>query len=133
MQRITITIDDDLLETLDQMSEKLGYQSRSEALRDIVRRRLAEEAMGQTGQKGYGVLSYVYQHNTRELAGRLTTAQHHHHELMISTLHVHLNHDNCLEVAIFKGEMAKIQHFSSEVTAQRGVRHGHLQCIPDEH
>ncbi len=131
MQRITITIDDDLLDTLDQMSERRGYQSRSEALRDIVRRTLAEEATGMAEQRGYGVLSYVYEHNTRELAGRLTTSQHHHHELMVSTLHVHLNHDECLEVAILKGDMAEIQHFSSAMTAQRGVRHGHLQCIPD--
>lgn len=130
MQRITITIDDDLLETLDLMSDKRGYQSRSEALRDIVRRALAEEAANLEGQKGYGVLSYVYEHNTRDLAGRLTTAQHNHHGLITSTLHVHLNHDDCLEVSILKGNLEDIQHFSSEVTSQRGVRHGHLQCIP---
>lgn len=132
MQRITITIDDDLLETLDQMSEKRGYQSRSEALRDIVRGALAQQAASQGGQKGYGVLSYVYEHNTRELAGRLTTTQHHHHDLITSTLHVHLNHDDCLEVSIMKGNLEDIEHFSSEVISQRGVRHGHLQCIPDK-
>ena len=132
MQRITITIDDDLLETLDALSEKRGYQSRSEALRDIVRRTLAEEASTQADQTGYAVLSYVYEHNTRELASRLVTTQHAHHNLNVSTLHVHINHDDCLEVSVLKGNLQEIQHYSDEMIAQRGVHHGHLQCIPDD-
>ncbi|BDH47685.1 nickel-responsive regulator [Salmonella enterica subsp. enterica serovar Choleraesuis] len=132
MQRITITIDDPLLETLDALCQRRGYQSRSEALRDLTRRALAEEQSHQPEAQGYAVLSYVYEHETRELAGRLATAQHHHHDLSVSTLHVHVNHDDCLEVSILKGGMGEIQQFADGIIAQRGVRHGHLQCLPDK-
>lgn len=131
MQRITITIDDDLLATLDRLSDKRGYQSRSEALRDIVRQSLAEEAATEADQHGYAVLSYVYEHETRELSSRLVAAQHQHHDLSVSTLHVHVSHDDCLEVAILKGNLRDIQHYADEIISQRGVHHGHLQCIPD--
>lgn len=132
MQRITITIDDNLLETLDNLVKRRGYKSRSEALRDIVRNTLDEEASLEESHQGYAVLSYVYEHETRELASRLASTQHHHHDLSVSTLHVHINHDDCLEVSVLKGEIGDIQRFSDSVISQRGVRHGHLQCIPDE-
>ncbi|MGL5287491.1 MAG: nickel-responsive transcriptional regulator NikR [Aeromonas sp.] len=134
MQRITITMDDDLVETLDQLSARRGYNNRSEALRDIVRTALAQEATGDNQQQGFAVLSYVYEHEKRDLASRIVSAQHHHHDLSVATLHVHINHDDCLEIAVLKGQMGEIQHFADDVTSQRGVRHGHLQCLPiDEH
>lgn len=132
MQRITISIDDDLLETLDALCLRRGYRSRSEALRDITREALAIEQSHSPQSQGYAVLSYVYEHETRELAGRLASAQHHHHYLSVSTLHVHINHDDCLEVSILKGDMGEIRHFADGIIAQRGVRHGHLQCLPDK-
>lgn len=133
MQRITITIDDDLLATLDGLCQRRGYQSRSEALRDITRRTLADEQRLAPQAQGYAVLSYVYQHKTRELAGRLASASHHHHDLSVSTLHVHVNHYDCLEVSILKGPLGNIQQFADAIVAQRGVRHGYLHCLPDTH
>ena len=116
MQRVTITLDDDLLETLDSLSQRRGYNNRSEAIRDILRSALAQEATQQHGTQGFAVLSYVYEHEKRDLA----------------TLHVHINHDDCLEIAVLKGDMGDVQHFADDVIAQRGVRHGHLQCLPKE-
>ncbi len=84
MQRVTITLDDDLLE------------------------------------------------KKRDLASRIVSTQHHHHDLSVATLHVHINHDDCLEIAVLKGDMGDVQHFADDVIAQRGVRHGHLQCLPKE-
>ena len=117
MQRVTITLDDDLLETLDSLSQRRGYNNRSEAIRDILR---------------FAVLSYVYEHEKRDLASRIVSTQHHHHDLSVATLHVHINHDDCLEIAVLKGDMGDVQHFADDVIAQRGVRHGHLQCLPKE-
>ncbi|SCC22350.1 nickel-responsive transcriptional regulator NikR [Kosakonia oryziphila] len=132
MQRVTITLDDDLLETLDNLSEQRGYNNRSEALRDILRSALTQESTQNSEQQGYAVLSYVYEHEKRDLASRIVATQHHHHELSVATLHVHISHDDCLEIAVLKGKMGDVQHFADDVIAQRGVRHGHLQCLTEE-
>ncbi|MDK9357505.1 nickel-responsive transcriptional regulator NikR [Lelliottia wanjuensis] len=132
MQRVTITLDDDLLETLDSLSQRRGYNNRSEALRDILRGALAQETAQEHGRNGFAVLSYVYEHEKRDLARRLVSTQHHHHDLSVATLHVHVSHEDCLEIAVLKGDMGDIQHFADDVIAQRGVRHGHLQVLPDE-
>lgn len=131
MQRVTITLDDDLLATLDNLSQRRGYNNRSEAIRDILRDALTEEATVKPQTHGYAVLSYVYEHEKRDLASRIVAAQHHHHDLSVATLHVHINHDDCLEIAVLKGNMGEVQHFADDVIAQRGVRHGHLQRIAD--
>ncbi len=78
-------------------------------------------------------LSYVYEHETRELSKRLTAAQHHHHDLSVSTLHVHLSNVDCLEVTVLKGTAAEVRAFADTVTSQRGVRHGQLNLIPASH
>ena len=80
MQRVTITLDDDLLETLDSLSQRRGYNNRSEAIRDILRSALAQEATQQHGTQGFAVLSYVYEHEKRDLASRIVSTQHHHHD-----------------------------------------------------
>ena len=109
-----------------------SYNNRSEAIRDILRSALAQEATQQHGTQGFAVLSYVYEHEKRDLASRIVSTQHHHHDLSVATLHVHINHDDCLEIAVLKGDMGDVQHFADDVIAQRGVRHGHLQCLPKE-
>lgn len=133
MQRISITIDEDLLAGIDALSARRGYSSRSEAVRDIVRERLAQEqtaAKGEDGSHCVAALSYVYAHETRELSKRLTATQHHHHDLSVSTLHVHLSNADCLEVTVLKGKTEDVRHFADAVTSQRGVRHGQLNIIP---
>ena len=132
MQRVTITLDDDLLDTLDNLSARRGYNNRSEALRDILRGALAQESEQNNEQQGYAVLSYVYEHEKRDLARRIVATQDHHHDLSVATLHVHISHDDCLEIAVLKGKMGDVQHFADDVIAQRGVRHGHLQCLAAE-
>lgn len=132
MQRVTLTLDDYLLAALDALSARRGYHNRSEAVRDILRDALNQDPPSPESRRGYAVLSYVYEHEKRELASRLVATQHHHHDLSVATLHVHISHDDCLEIAVLKGDMAEVQHFADDVIAQRGVRHGHLQCLADE-
>lgn len=131
MQRVTVTLDDDLMVEIDRLIETRGYQNRSEAIRDLARAGLKQAAQ-ETGsrQTCVGVLSYVYDHAARDLARRLTSTFHDHHDLTISSLHVHLDHDNCLEVGILKGPMADVQHFAEHVIAERAVRHGSLHLVP---
>ena len=137
MQRITITIDDDLLARLDALVAASGYQNRSEALRDLTRAGLerAEQATA-PDRAAVAALVYVYDHATRELAKRLSNAFHDHHHMAVSTMHVHLDHDSCLEVTVLKGQASDIRHFADHVIAERGVRHGEVFMLPagsDDH
>ncbi|MCK8785540.1 nickel-responsive transcriptional regulator NikR [Roseomonas sp. NAR14] len=131
MQRVTISIDDDLLETVDALCARRGYASRSEAVRDLVRDALARERLPGDGDAAcVAALTYVYDHETRELPRRLTHAQHHHADLSVATLHVHLDRHDCLEVAVLRGPVGAVRAFADAVVTQRGVRHGQLQLIP---
>ena len=135
MQRITLTVDDDLVLALDRHMKKHRYGSRSEALRDILRDAQAKDGLA-TSQTGGGyciaTLAYVYDHETRALGRRLIQAQHQHHDLQVATLHVHLDHEACLEVSVLRGPTKEIRALADKTTSQRGVRHGHLHLVPAE-
>ena len=131
MQRISITIDDDLLEAIDALGARRGYASRSEALRDIVREAMTrEQSAGPAETPCFATLSYVYEHETRDLARRLTSAQHHHHDLSVATMHVHVGEHDCLEAVVLKGSVEEVRAFADSVITQRGVRHGALHVFP---
>jgi CopG family transcriptional regulator, nickel-responsive regulator len=133
MQRITVTVDDELLEAIDRMIARRGYQNRSEAIRDLTRAGMAEiDEHSLTDHQGVAALVYVYDHEGRALAKRLTRAFHDHHDLSLATMHVHLDHESCLEVAILRGAINDIRHFAEQVIAERGVRHGKLVAVPVE-
>jgi CopG family transcriptional regulator, nickel-responsive regulator len=133
MQRITVTIDDELLAAIDKMIARRGYQNRSEAIRDLTRAGLAElDERSLADQQGVAVLVYVYDHEGRALVKRLTRAFHDHHDLSLATMHVHLDHESCLEVAVLRGAMNDIRYFAAHVVSERGVRHGKLVAIPVE-
>jgi CopG family transcriptional regulator, nickel-responsive regulator len=134
VQRITITIDDDLLSSIDELCRRHHYTSRSEAIRDLVRQaETRERASHGAGSKCVATLSYVYEHHTRDLARRLTNSQHDHHDLSVATLHVHLDQEDCLEVAVLQGRVDHVQALADSITSQRGVRHGHLEILPAPH
>lgn len=130
MQRITITIDDDLLETVDAFAARRGYATRSEAMRELLRRAAALQPDGDQDRPCVAALSYVYDHHTRELSQRITKAFHDHHDLTVASMHVHLDQGSCLEVAVLAGATEAVHAFADAVTAQRGVRHGELHVIP---
>ncbi|MFC0283292.1 nickel-responsive transcriptional regulator NikR [Camelimonas abortus] len=131
MQRITITIDDGLLAELDRMIALRNYPNRSEALRDLARAGLREAAL-QAGAAGrcFGVLSYVYDHEARNLSTRLTAMHHQAHDLTVSSLHVHIDSGRCLEVSILRGDAAALRTFADGVISQKFLEHGALTIIP---
>ncbi len=131
MQRITITLDDDLMEALDRAIAERGYQNRSEAIRDFTRAGMqqAAESAGRSGEC-VAALVYVYDHAQRDLSKRLVDNAHHHHALSLATMHVHLDEANCMEVTALRGPGAEVQHFADHVIAERGVRYGRVVMIP---
>lgn len=133
MQRITITLDDDLMEELDRAIAARGYQNRSEAIRDFTRAGIqqADETSGESG-RCVAALVYVYDHAARDLSRRLVESYHGHHDLSMATLHVHLDDHNCMEVTTLRGTGAEVRHFADHIIAERGVRYGRLVMIPVE-
>lgn len=131
MERVTISLDDELLATFDAFIARQGYENRSEAIRDLLRERL--EAGGDVedaeAKHAVGCLSYVYNHHQRQLPQRLTQAQHDHHDFVLTTLHVHLDHDNCLEVVLLRGPTRDLRAFAEATIAETGVRHGRLHLV----
>ncbi len=133
MQRITITLDDELVAALDRVIAVCGYQNRSEAIRDLARTGMAQlQDEANDSQAGVAALVYVYSHRERELAKRLTGSFHDRHDLSVASMHVHLDHDSCLEVALLRGGMRDVRDFARHVVSERGVRHGRLVAVPVE-
>ena len=133
MQRITISVDDDLLDQFDSYMAAKGYGNRSEAFRDLVRDRLSVDRL-RPEVKGYclACFSFVYNHHKRELSRRLIEAQHAHHDLGVTTLHVHLDHENCMEAMILQGRAEDVRSFADAISAEGGVRNANLHLLPVE-
>jgi CopG family transcriptional regulator, nickel-responsive regulator len=133
MQRITITLDDELVTALDRVIAACGYQNRSEAIRDLARAGMAQvQEEADDSPAAVAALAFVYDHRERELAKRLTGSFHDRHDLSLASMHVHLDHDSCLEVAVLRGAMRDVRDFARHVVAERGVRHGRLVTVPVE-
>ena len=131
MQRLTISLDDELAQAFDQLILRRGYANRSEAVRDLLRRELGENDLTRgTAKQCVAVLSYVFDHHERQLSSRLTTLQHDHHDLAIATMHAHISHDDCVETVIMRGATSQVEEFAHSVIAETGVRHGQIHLIP---
>jgi CopG family nickel-responsive transcriptional regulator len=131
MDRITISMDDTLAHQFHEFIRNHGYSNRSEAIRDLIRRQIGNESLVQDHSAHcVGTLTYVYNHNERDLAARLNRQQHSHHDLVLSTIHTHLDHDHCLETMLLRGPTARIRQFADSVMAESGVHHGGLHLVP---
>src|SRR5436309_4291467 len=124
LTRISISLEEPLLEAFDRHLAGKGYATRSEAIRDLIRDRLIVEETEHPEGEQVAVITLVYDHHARELAARLIDKQHHHHELVISSLHVHLGERHCLEVSVLRGPTGKVRHRGEELLGTRGVLHG---------
>ncbi|SET54354.1 transcriptional regulator, CopG family [Nitrosomonas marina] len=133
MKRFTISLDDQLSAQFDALMQSRGYTNRSEAVRDMIRELLEKEHL-KNENEGYCIasLSYIYNHHENDLANRITSVQHSQHDLTLSSLHVHMDHHNCLEVVILRGTIQKVSDFANQIIATRGVRHGKLFMVPVE-
>lgn len=126
LNRIGVAIDADLLEQFDALIASRGYGSRSEAFRDLIRDALFNEASGHEESMVVGTVTLIYDHRQRMLSDRLTAAQHEFHHEMLSTLHVHLDHDHCLEVVVVRGRAGQVRKVADLLISMKGVKHGRL-------
>jgi len=126
VSRFSISLPPSLLQQFDEMSKEKGYDNRSLAIGDMMRDRLVEHRQKFGNEDIAGTITLVYDHHKQHVQAALTDIQHDHHEVIVSSVHVHLDHDNCLEVLVVRGQAAVIKKIADELTAAKGVKHGKL-------
>jgi CopG family transcriptional regulator, nickel-responsive regulator len=126
LSRIGVAIDASLLEQFDQLIARRGYTNRSEAFRDLIRDQLIETTAELPDAIVVGTVTLVYDHHVRMLSERLTELQHQAFHNVLSTLHVHLDHDYCLEVTVLKGKSSSVRRLADALISTKGVKHGRL-------
>lgn len=133
IERIGVSLDKELLLMFDELIAKQGYQSRSEAIRDLVRRQLSEERLGDPKSRAVAAVFLVYDHHSTKLAGRLIDLQHSHSLSSslqaISSLHVHLDERDCLEVIVLRGRVGEINEVAESILSMKGVKLGRLNVM----
>lgn len=124
--RFGVSMERELSKKFDRLIAGHGYANRSEAIRDMVRKELVLQEWSDPEAEAVGTVTLVYDHHVRELGDRLIDLQHEHHDVVVSSTHVHLNHDHCLEVLVLRGRARLVQHLADQLIAARGVLHGKL-------
>jgi len=130
LARFGVSIDEELLDAFDVLCQRRGYATRSEAIRDLIRKELTEDQWGEKGVCG-GTLTLVYDHHKHDLARRLMAIQHDCHSLIVATMHVHLDHANCMECLALKGETESVRQLAERLITCRGVKYGVFNRAPN--
>ena len=128
LSRVGISLEKELLDQFDEIIEEKGYVNRSEAIRDLIRETLVnkEWEKATSGDDRVAVVTLVYDHHKHELGHKLTHLQHHAHEVVVSSMHIHMDKRNCLEVLILKGKGADILDLGNRLISTKGVKMGKL-------
>ncbi len=124
--RFGVSMEKELLDQFDSLCSARGYENRSEAIRDMVRNLLIENKLKEENTEGVGTLTLVYNHHQRELEEKLTEYQHHHLNVIVSSVHLHLTAHLCLEVLLLRGKAKEIKKVADGLIATKGVQHGKL-------
>ncbi len=123
LARFGVSIPKELLKAFDEYIERKHYANRSEAIRDLIRQKLVEEEWRESKEEVIGVITYLFNHHKRELAERLIEVQHDHYNKIITTQHIHIDHERCLEVVLVKGKANEIKTLADKIQALKGVLH----------
>jgi len=124
--RTGVALDSDLLKRFDRLIRKEGYENRSEAFRDLIRDRLNDDSLRSGDPFVVGAVTLIYDHHSRLLPDKLMELQHGYHDVIISTVHSHLDHDMCLEVVVVKGALSKVKELGNRLIGLKGIQHGRL-------
>lgn len=127
--RFSVSLEDELLVAFDEFCQKRGYANRSEALRHCIRRELAADKLELPQQPAAGVLTLIYDHHENDLPRQLTAMQHNAHHAILSTLHIHLDHHNCMEIMSLRGPAAQIQQIANQLRSTKGVRQSSFSLL----
>jgi CopG family nickel-responsive transcriptional regulator len=129
MERITrfgVSIDPNLLQKFDKIIKKRGYTNRSEAIRDMIRENIITQKIENSNADAIGTLTMIYDHHSGNITNKLLDVQHQHHREILTTTHIHVDHDNCLEVLVLKGKSGNIKKLADHIKSLKGITHGEL-------
>lgn len=128
LSRFGVSVEDELLQSFDQLIANQGYANRSEALRDLMRDALVKSRIEESAESGeiLGSLTLVYDHHANELTEKMNNLQHDFHNFIVSVLHVHISHDDCMEVIVLRGEAHQVRTLADSLLSLKGVKHGRL-------
>jgi CopG family nickel-responsive transcriptional regulator len=129
LERIGVSLDKNLLAEFDKLIARQGYQSRSEAIRDLVRRQLSQERLADPDTEAVAAVLLVYDHHATKLAEKLIGLQHSHLLQAISSLHVHLDRHDCLEVVVLRGRVGEIHRVGEKILSMKGVKLGRINLV----
>lgn len=132
IERIGVSLEKGLLSKFDRLIAKKGYQSRSEAVRDLIRQQLSDEHLADPKARAVAVVFVVYDHHSTKLVEKLTDLQHYHLLQTISSMHIHLDEHDCLEVIVLRGKVAEINKMAENILSQKGVKLGKINLIAAE-
>jgi CopG family nickel-responsive transcriptional regulator len=132
IERIGMSLEKELLSRFDKLIAKKGYQSRSEAIRDLLRQQLSGERLADPKAKAVAAVFVVYDHHSTKLMEKLTSLQHSHLLQTISSMHIHLDEHDCLEVIVLRGKVAEINKMAENMLSQKGVKLGKINLIATE-
>ena len=124
--RFGVSLDSDLLEKFDALCDERSYQTRSEAIRDLIRNMLVQKEWEDLDGENAGTLTMVYDHHQSDLAQKLTELQHDYLDIIVTSQHVHLDHHNCMEILVLRGTGERLRDLGAKLTATKGVKHGTL-------
>jgi CopG family transcriptional regulator, nickel-responsive regulator len=124
--RFGVSLDSDLLDKFDALCDERSYQTRSEAIRDLIRNMLIQKEWEDLGGETAGTLTMVYDHHQSDLAQKLTELQHDYLDIIVASLHVHLDHNNCMEILVLRGTGERLRELGTKLTSTKGVKHGTL-------
>lgn len=125
LSRFGVSLDTELLKKFDSFIGVEGYSNRSKAIADLIRKEFVSDVFAKGGAVA-GAVTIVYDHHRRDLVNKLLDIQHDHGDIIISAQHVHLDHDNCLEIIAVKGPGAKVKGLADALKAAKGVKHATL-------
>jgi CopG family nickel-responsive transcriptional regulator len=129
VERIGVSLEKELLADFDTLTETRGYQTRSEAIRDLIRTDLSQQKLNNPLANAIAVVYLVYDHHSAQLAGKLVEMQHSHLLKTISSMHIHLSHHDCLEIVVMRGPVGEIQRVAESIIALKGVELGKVNLI----
>ena len=130
VERVGVSVEKGLLAAFDKLITSQGYVNRSEAIRDLIREKISEEQLKNPKIPAVAVVLMVYDHHSSDIPKRLTDLQHSHLLKTISSIHVHINPHDCLEIIILKGKVGEIQKMADKIIALKGVKLGRVNFIP---
>lgn len=132
VERVGVSLDKKLLSMFDKLIIEQGYQSRSEAIRDLIRQQLSDERLSNPKTEAVAAVCLVYDHHATKLMEKLTGLQHSHLLQTISSMHIHLDAHDCMEVIVLRGRVGQINKVAQNIISQKGVKLGRINLVATE-